>query len=106
MSKTGHAPLNITPRVTRRHGEVFAAKWIDGSSDNGSLTEAAATTEVIEWPGYDPVDESIHTPAQQRYQGVHDEIIALAIRLAKPAIAEAFVNAAREILARERKRNG
>lgn len=83
---------------------MFAAKWIEESSDNGALTEAAATTDVVEWPGYHPVDESIYTPAQERCHAIHDQIIALTVRIAAPAIAAAFVEAARTVLARERRR--
>jgi hypothetical protein len=105
LARERKAPaLKIAPRVTRKHGEVFAAKWIEQSLDNGAFTEASATTGVIEWPGYDPVDESIYTPAQQRCHAIHDEIIALTARIATPAIANAFVKAARTVLARERRR--
>lgn len=105
MSKKRQLPkLEFARRVTRRHGEVFAAKWIEQSSDSGALTEAAATTEVVEWPGYDPIDESIYTPAQERYHVIDDEIIARTIQLVTPVIAEAFVKAARKVLARERRR--
>lgn len=96
--------LKIARRVAREHGEVFAAKWIEESLDNGAFTEASATTGVVAWPGEDPVDESIYTPAQQRCHAIHDQIIALTAQLAAPAIADAFVQAARTVLARERER--
>lgn len=93
--------LKIVPRVTLEHGERFARKWLE--MQIGEMRcEAFAKADVIEWPS-GPDFES--TPAQDRFQEIEDEILDQTFEAAMPAVAEAFVKAARAILARERGRN-
>lgn len=95
------AKLKIVPRVTLEHGTRFARKWLE--MQIGEMRcEAFAKADVIEWPS-GPDGES--TPAQDRFQEIEDEILDETFEAVMPAIAEAFVKAARAILARERGRN-
>ena len=89
--------LKIAQRVTRKHGERFAQKW--RAMQTGDVwSEAFAKAGVIEWPGGEEP-----TPEQERFDAVRNEILNRAFDAAMPAVAEAFVKAARAILARERK---
>lgn len=98
MSKTRQSPpLEIASRVTREHGERFAARWL---RDQCGMSDAFAKAHVIAWP--DGPDGEL-TPAQVRFQNIEDEILERTFAWAVPAIAEAFVTAAREVLARERR---
>jgi hypothetical protein len=92
-------PLKIAPRVTRRHGKVFAAEWFLTSHRNEHVWEAFAETELIEWP-----EGGLLDPAQARYQDIEDEILERAFASIRPAVAEEFVKVAQEVLARERRR--
>jgi hypothetical protein len=93
--------LKIVPRVTREHGTRFARKWLE--MQLGEMRcEAFAKADVIEWPS-GPDGES--TPAQDRFQEIEDEILDQTFAAVMPAVDEAFVKAARAILARERGRN-
>lgn len=92
--------LRIVRRVTREHGERFAAKW--RAMQIGELRcEAFGKADVIEWPSG---PDGVSTPEQERYQDIEDEILDRVFDAVRPAIAEAFVNVARAILTRERKR--
>jgi hypothetical protein len=85
--------------VTRAHGERFAAKWRE--MQTGELrSEAFGNADVIEWP--EGPDGEL-TSAQDRFQGIEDEILNRTFDALVPAVAEAFVKAARTILARERR---
>jgi len=91
--------LTIVPRVTDKHGERFARKWRE--MQTGEMrSEAFGKADVMEWP-----DGEELTPAQERFQAIEDEILDRTFDAAMPAIAEAFVIAARAILVRERRRN-
>jgi hypothetical protein len=90
--------LRFARRVTRKHGERFAEKW--RAMQTGDVwSEAFGKADVIEWPeGEEP------TPAQERFQAVRDEILNRVFDAGQLAIGEAFVKAARDVLARERGR--
>jgi hypothetical protein len=96
--------LKLARNVTHAHGEAFAKKLFADALDSGVLAEAVAVTNIVPWPGYHPVDDWIQTPAQQRQDEIIDAIVDLTIKTAKEAIVEAFLLAAREVLARERQR--
>jgi hypothetical protein len=90
--------LKIAPRVTRAHGEAFAKKW--RAMQTGDVwSEAFGKADVIEWP-----ESEEPTPAQERFQAVRDAILNRVFDAGQLAIAEAFVRAARAILAREKRR--
>lgn len=97
---TPPAKLKIVPRVTLEHATRFARKWLE--MQIGEVrSEAFGKADVIEWPS-SPDGES--TPAQDRFQDIEDEILDQTFEAAMPAVAEAFMNAARLVLARERRR--
>jgi hypothetical protein len=107
MSNSKPVPrLKIAPRVTRRHGELFAEEWLDASKRCEAMIEAFAEVHVMEWPD-DNRRWSARVrqdPAQARYMDVEDEILARTFEAVKGAVAEAFVKAAKQILGRERRR--
>lgn len=95
------AKLKIVPRVTLEHGTRFARKWLE--MQIGEMRcEAFAKADVMEWPS-GPDGES--TPARDRFQEIEDEILDQTFEAVMPAVAEAFVKAARAVLARERGRD-
>lgn len=97
-------PLKIAPRVTRRHGESFADEWYETAVE-GAAWEAFANTGLMEWPEDDPnrpIEEL--DPADVRYEKIEDEILERTFETVRTAVAEAFTKVAREVLARERKR--
>jgi hypothetical protein len=91
--------LTFARRVTRRHGELFVAAWLEASSDSGAGIDAFNATKVIEWPSGEFGD-----PRQARFQNIEDEILERTFEIARPAIVTAFVTAAREVIERERAR--
>ena len=98
-------PLKIAPRVTQKHGEAFAQKWREMQS--GEVTsEAFGKSDLIEWPEEDPNRPlgEFFDARRDRFHDVRDEIAERTFDAAMPAIAEAFVKVAREVLARERRR--
>lgn len=99
-------PLKIASRVTRQAGERFARRWLDEQIDE-TACEAFASAAVIEWPDDDPNRPlgELLDPPQGRYQDIEDEILILVFDSIRPTVAEAFVKAARKVLARERRRN-
>lgn len=98
-------PLKIVSRVTRQAGERFARRWLDVQIDE-TACEAFEKSAVIEWPESDPNRPlgELFDPRQGRYQDIEDEIMKLVFASIRPAVAVAFVKAAREVLARERRR--
>jgi len=95
--------LKIAPRVTRKHGENFAAEWC-AEGEHG--WEAFSNTGLMEWPEDDPnqpIDEPFD-PRDARYEKIEDEILERTFAAVRTAVAEAFTKVAREVLARERKR--
>ena len=98
-------PLKFASRVTRQAGERFACRWLDEQIDE-TACEAFAEAALIEWPESDPNRPlgEVLNPRQGRYQDIEDEILMLVFDSIRPAVAEAFVKAAREVLARERRR--
>jgi hypothetical protein len=91
-------PLKIVPRVTRAHGETFADEWLRTAAGGEDVWEAFGETGLIEWPEGELLDA-----AQGRYQDIEDEILEQTFAAVRAAVAEAFVKAARKILARERR---
>lgn len=95
--------LKMAPRVTSKHGDAFALEWFEETM-SVAMSDAFWRADVMEWPGYDPVDESIYTPAQQRFHAIEGEILERTFKAAQYAISEAFVKVAKDVLARERER--
>ena len=93
-------PLKIARRVTRKHGEKFAEEWFSTAYLGEDVWEAFAETGLVEWPEGGLAE----APQQGRYQDIEDEILKQTFAAVMPAVAEAFVTAARTVLARERRR--
>ena len=91
------ARLAFVRRVTAKHGETFAEEWFKESRSTLVLVDAFATTQLVVWPEDD-------ADAQERFKDIEDEIFDRIFAAARGAIGEAFVKAAREVLAWERKR--
>lgn len=91
--------LKIAPRVTRKHGETFAAEWFPTGWQGEDVWEAFAETGLMEWP-----DGELFDPRQTRYQKIEDEILERTFAAVRDAVAEAFTKAATEVLARERQK--
>lgn len=106
MSNNGRVPpLIIARRVTRKHGEAFAQKWREMQSGE-IASEAFGKSDLIEWPDdnlLDPLDD-FSDPRQERFHDITDEIAERTFDAVRPAVADAFVRIAREVLDRERKR--
>lgn len=98
--------LKIAPRVTRAHGEAFADGWRETVLDSGSMFEVFEDTGLVKWPGDNPNRPLgvFLNPRQYRYQDIEDEILKRVFDSVRPAVAEAFVKVARDVLARERER--
>ena len=88
--------LSIVAVVAREHGERFADGWLRRSRETGSMIDACAETDLIEWPndptGGDDLCVDIQCEIAQR---VADQL--------RNTIAETFVRLANEVLARERR---
>jgi hypothetical protein len=80
--------------VTPEHGEIFAREWCRISLGVLDLLDAFYATNVMTWPD-DPA-------AQEQFEDIEDEIVERVLDAVRPALAEAFVKAANEILTRER----
>jgi hypothetical protein len=91
--------LTFARRVTQRHGERFAQGWIEVCRENKSIWDAFNETGLIEWPV-----GGLRDPRQARFQDIEDEILERTFAAVRPAVVEAFVRVAREVLSRERKR--
>ena len=100
-------PLKIASRVTRKHGETFAEEWLRTAASGENVWDAFAETGLMEWPEEDPnrpLGQITQDPRQARYHDIEDEILEQTFAAVMPGVAEAFVKAARKILARERRR--
>lgn len=100
--------LKIARRVTRKHGEIFAAEWFPSSYGGEDVWDAFAQTGLMAWPDDDPsrpLGWPRSDPRQDRYQDIEDEILKRTFEAVVPAIAEAFVKVATEVLDRERDRD-
>jgi hypothetical protein len=98
--------LKIAPRVTRKHGEMFAEAWREMQSGE-IVSEAFGGLDLIEWPEEDPnrpFGQIVQDPRQARYHDITDEIAVQTFDAVMPFVAEAFVKYARKVLARERRR--
>lgn len=91
--------VKIARRVTKKHGEIFAENWLEDALDGASI-DGLSRSRVMEWPGGEN-----DSPEQLRYLDIAQEILERTLTIAQPAIGEAFMKAAREILARERRIN-
>lgn len=93
------------PRVTRKHGKVFARVWREMQSGE-IVSEGFGELGIIEWPEEDPnrpIGQIAPDPQRDRYHDVTDEIAEQTFDAVMPVIAEEFVKAARKVLARERR---
>lgn len=86
--------LRIAEAVTREHGEQFAEGFFQWAWDTSSMFEAFESLDLMTWPR--------DGEAQELYQDIEDAICERTFEAVKPAIAEAFVRIASELLARER----
>ena len=99
------SPLKIASRVTRKHGETFSEEWLRTAAGGEAVWAAFAETRLMQWPEEDPnrpLGQIAQDPRQAPYQDIEDEILEQTFAAVMPAVAEAFVKAARKILARER----
>lgn len=91
--------LKIASRVTRKHAAVFAREWLQACLSDESIFDAFEESGVMEWP-----EGGLRDPRHARYHDIEDEILERTFAAVRDAVAEAFTKAAREVLARERKR--
>lgn len=92
-----HTPkLKIAPAVTREHARAFAEAWIERSFANGAIGEAFQETALIKWNYY-------NRAVQGRILDIEGEICEQIAEAVRPAMVEAFMKAARHVLARERR---
>lgn len=89
------AELTFAPVVTEEHAETFTEIWFADSLSTTGLVDAFAASELILWP--DDLE------AQGRYFAIKKEIVTRTLEAAKPAVIEAFLRIARDVLARETK---
>ena len=93
--------LTIARVVRSHHGntfteELFAALW-----STGTPYDSFAETHLIGWP--DDETRSDLAEAQQRYRVIETEIIRRTFEAVERRLADAFVEAATEVLNRERR---
>jgi hypothetical protein len=93
------AKLKIARSVRPHHANTFAEEWFRLSYDE--MSEAFEETQLMPWP---LIDGTQMTPSQARYCEIEAEIFNRMFDLAKPAIMEAFLKVATEVLGRERSR--
>jgi hypothetical protein len=101
--------LRAVPIVTPAHGQVFATEWVDTSLGSYDLLDPFAATGILVWPDDDLiVPQGLGSPplraARSRFIEIEDEILERTFTAVKAAISQAFVVAANDILARERRR--
>jgi hypothetical protein len=89
------AGIEMVEQVTIEHGLAFAEGWYEGN-----ISEACDATEIMTWPGGGTESRELHA----RFNDLTDEICANVFALTKQVIAAAFVNAANDVLTRERER--
>lgn len=96
--------LKVTARVTRQHGAIFIDVMREKWPRCDEPYEALEATGIMTWPEVpDRYDFGV-TPAQLHFIDLEAEILDRAFTAAEPAIAAAFVRAARYVLRRERAR--
>lgn len=96
--EAGASDLGTTV-VTYSHGITFAEAWIRRSWEAGCLFDAFGETHIIKWPSDDEV-------RQARYKDIEDDICLLVCESVRAAVAEAFVVAAMDVMARKQRRSG
>ena len=87
--------IEVVEQVTIEHGLTFAQGWY-----KGDISDACDSTKIMTWPDGGMELMELH----MRFHEITDEICANVFGLVKQQIAEAFVRAANEVLARERSR--
>lgn len=93
--------LRFTRGVTRRHGEFFReGVRHEAWSNCDALSLAFAKTKIITWP-YE--DGSL---AEARFIELEEEIVNRTFAEVEDAIVAAFVKVAREVIERERQKQG
>ena len=93
--------LCVARRVTDNDAALFMRGWVDEMLAAGTLSDALAETGIIEWP--DPEEDD--PPAQARYEAMEREILKRTWEAAYPVARAAFLRAAKDVLAPERKQN-
>ena len=96
--------LWIAAVVRPHHANTFVEEWIRHSRETGALRDAFSETHLVQWPDNDGRCGDEETPEERRYNEIQDEILERVLDVLEPAIAEAFIQAASEMLARERRR--
>jgi hypothetical protein len=89
-------PLDAVAIVTSEHGEKFADEFIRQACDTEAAIDAFARCQIITFPS--------DVMSQNRFDIIVDEILARTIETVKPVLIEAFVKAANDVLAQERRR--
>lgn len=96
MSKSDHRP-HLARAVTRKHAERFAEEWRKLAQDDADTFEALFRTGIL--GARDDGDED----ARARFDAIAEEIVVRFTATVQPAIADAFLKVAREVLRRERR---
>lgn len=92
------ARLRFVRRITRRHGAAFAARVLADLRRSGESYDAYSAAAIVAWPR----GAEDHSPAEVRYLRIENEILARTFAAVEDALAAAFVQAAREVVERER----
>ena len=94
LGKERKPEIRMVDLVTIEHGLTFARGWYEGD-----MADACDDTGIMTWPG----GGLENTEAHIRFHNITEEICASVFALVRRPIAEAFVRAANEVLARERR---
>src|SRR5436190_2623546 len=95
--RTSPPKISVALTIRHGHGEIFADEWYESARASGTIWDACAVTRLLTWPEGDEA-------AQEHHHALTDEICRLAFAAARDAIAEAFKEAAIQVLTRERER--
>ena len=96
--------LWIAAVVRPHHANTFVEEWLRLSWQTGALWEAFDETHLMTWP--DNGECGQETAEERRYHDIEDEILERILQALIPAITEAFIRTASEVLERERRANG
>lgn len=95
--------LWIAAAVRPHHANTFIEELLRLLWASGSPWEAFSETHLIAWP--DSAGEGgEESPEERRYHEIEDEIAGRILEAVTPAIEEAFIRIASEVLTRERER--
>jgi|ERR1051326_1775565 hypothetical protein len=97
--------LSIAAVVRPHHANTFVEEWFRLSRAAGALWEAFDETHLMTWPD-NAGEGGKESPEEQRYHDIEDEILERILQALIPAITEAFMQTASEVLERERRANG